>query len=377
MSSEKSVTQYWPVILLAVVLYGCSGEQQPQPAAETTRPVKTLVIADASGSGSGVRNFPARIDAAQQAELAFRVPGKVDQLLVKEGDVVQAEQTVARLDPKDFQIVVNDRQAIFDRDTKNYDRAKGLVKSGAISRMDFDRIEAEFKSARAALDSALQDLDYTDLKAPFSGIIAQRYIQQFEEVQAKQSIATLQDVETLEVKFDVPESVIRIIRPNESGMAGGERIQMEASFDDLPGQSFPLTFKEVATKADANTQTFQVTFSMDQVAQRTILPGMTATVTVDLSEFMDLSTTFAVPVSAVVGDFKLDPRVWVVDSESMTTRAQPVAVGRMTGDTIEVTEGLESGMRIVTAGASFVTEGMQVTLMPEREQAEPRASDAM
>ena len=127
MSSEKSVTQYWPVILLAVVLYGCSGEQQPQPAAETTRPVKTLVIADASGSGSGVRNFPARIDAAQQAELAFRVPGKVDQLLVKEGDVVQAEQTVARLDPKDFQIVVNDRQAIFDRDTKNYDRAKGLV----------------------------------------------------------------------------------------------------------------------------------------------------------------------------------------------------------------------------------------------------------
>ena len=377
MSSEKSVTQYWPVILLAVVLYGCSGEQQPQPAAETTRPVKTLVIADASGSGSGVRNFPARIDAAQQAELAFRVPGKVDQLLVKEGDVVQAEQTVARLDPKDFQIVVNDRQAIFDRDTKNYDRAKGLVKSGAISRMDFDRIEAEFKSARAALDSALQDLDYTDLKAPFSGIIAQRYIQQFEEVQAKQSIATLQDVETLEVKFDVPESVIRIIRPGDDGTARSELASAEASFDDLPGQSFPLTFKEVATKADANTQTFQVTFSMDQVAQRTILPGMTATVTVDLSEFMDLSTTFAVPVSAVVGDFKLDPRVWVVDSESMTTRAQPVAVGRMTGDTIEVTEGLESGMRIVTAGASFVTEGMQVTLMPEREQAEPRASDAM
>ncbi|MCP4410021.1 MAG: efflux RND transporter periplasmic adaptor subunit [Gammaproteobacteria bacterium] len=330
-----------------------------------------------SSETGGVRNFPARIDANRKAELAFRVPGKVQELLVKEGDQVTEGQEVAKLDPKDFQIVVNDRQASFDNARKNYIRAQELIKEGNISKVDHDKLEANFKSARAALEAARQDLEYTSLKAPFTGSIARRHIQRFEEVQAKQSVLSLQNVTELEVKFNVPESIIRGIRTDATGR-GKQRDQIKifVTFVDLPGREFPLTFKEIATRADAKTQTFEVTYTMEKLDNATVLPGMTATVTVDLSLIQDKEAqVFTVPVSAVVGDYKLDPRIWTVDRESMTVNPQAVKVGRMLGNRIEVLEGIKVGNHIVTAGTPFLVEGMKVTLLPELEQAAPRLDD--
>ena len=355
-----------------LLLVGCAEESVPD-VQDVSRPVKTLLI-EAPETG-GVRNFPARIDAHRKAELAFRVPGKVQELLVKEGDQVKEGQEVAKLDPTDFQIVVNDRQATFDNAKKNFSRAKELIKKGNISKMDYDRLEAEFKNTRAALNTASQDLEYTNLKAPFAGSIAKRHIQRFEEVQAKQEVLSLQDVTMLEVKFDVPESIVRGIRTDESGKATRDLVKLFATFEDLPGQEFPLSFKEVATKADAKTQTFEVTYTMEQLAEATVLPGMTATVTLDLTALGNAAVVFTVPVSAGVGDSKLDPQVWTVDQQSMTGKPHPVKVGRMLGDDIEVLEGLEPGSRIVTAGTPFLVEGMKVTLMPTPEQAGPRSDD--
>jgi RND family efflux transporter MFP subunit len=362
-----SVFRFLLVLIPALQLVACS-EPPPPVTEEVPRPVKTLLI-EAPETG-GVRHFPARIDAFRKAELAFRVPGKVEDLLIKEGEDVAEGQLVARLDPKDFQIVVNDRQATFSNAQKNFNRARDLIEEGHISRMDYDRLEAESKNSRAALDAARQDLEYTNLKAPFDGSIAKRHIQRFEEVQAKQVVLSLQDVTMLEVKFDIPESVVRTIRTGSRDSA-----KVFASFTDLPGREYPLKFKEVATKADSKTQTFEVTFTMEQVTQATVLPGMTAMVTVDLSKVTDKGVIFTVPVSAVVGDYKLDPRVWTVDKQSMTVKPRAIKVGRMLGDGIEVLEGLESGNRVVTAGTPFLVEGMAVTLMPALEQAGPRADD--
>jgi len=360
-------------LITTPLLLGACAEQEQVEVPEPVRPVKTMLI-EAPETG-GVRNFPARIDANRKAELAFRVPGKVQELLVKEGDQVTEDQEVAKLDPTDFQIVVNDRQATFSAANNNFKRAKGLIKDGFISQMDYDRLEAEFRNASAALKTARQDLAYTSLKAPFTGSIAKRHIQRFEEVQAKQSVLSLQNVQLLEVKFDIPESIVRGIRASEERGDVRDRLRIFATFEDLPGREFPLSFKEVATKADPKTQTFEVTYTMEQLSDATVLPGMTATATADFSELVAQVVVYAVPVSAVVGDYKMDPRVWAVDKESMAVKPQPVKVGRMLGDSIEVLDGLEPGSRIVTAGTPFLVEGMKVTLMPTPEQAEPRSDD--
>ena len=370
---RKSVVAWG--LLVAWLLAGCSEEQPPQTEA-VPRPVKTMVIGGADATG--VRSFPARIAAAARADLAFRVSGTVQDLPVKEGDRLKQGDLVARLDPTDYQIVVNDRQASFDKAKKNFERGKQLVDSGAISQRDFDRMEADFKSSQANLDTATQDLAYTELKAPFDGMIATRLVERFEEVQAKQAIAVLQNVDMLEVKFDIPESIIRGIRASGEEQRKKEvrnNIKVVASFQEQPGREYPLTFKELSTKADAKTQTFEATYLMKQWEQGMVLPGMTANVTVDLSQYSSGEMTFNVPVSAVVGDYKLDPQVWTVDEASMTVSPRTVKIGYLVGDGIEVLEGLEPGARVVTAGTPFLVEGMRVTLMPELEQAEPRPED--
>ncbi len=351
----------------AILLFGC--EKPEEPAGEPPiRPVKTMVVS--AGKAGGVRQFPARIDSLNKADLAFRVPGKVQEILVTEGEEVDKGQLLARLDDTDYRIVLHDRQATFDKAQKDFQRAKKLIKEGYISRTDYDKLEAAFKSAKAALEAARQDLAYTRLQAPFAGTVAKRYVEQFEEVQPNQPVLALSDTSLLKVIFDVPENIIQTIRRSNKS----DRVEVWASFDTLPDKRFPLQFLEVSTRADPQTQTFKVTFTMPRPEQLNVLPGMTANVTVDLTEVQRITQGQMLPLTAVTADAALEPIVWVVDDDD-TVHAQKVKLGEMRGARIEVLEGVKDGMRVVTAGTAYLAEGMKVRLMPEKEQAEPRLDD--
>ncbi|MCU7800123.1 MAG: efflux RND transporter periplasmic adaptor subunit [gamma proteobacterium symbiont of Lucinoma myriamae] len=322
----------------------------------------------------GIRNFPGRIDANRKAELAFRVSGKVHELLVKEGDLVAEGDLIAKLDPTDFQITVNDKKALFTRASNDYNRGKKLVKEGHISKMDFDKLEASFLSSKAELNLAKQQLAYTELKAPFNGTVARRHIQSFEEIQAKQSIISLNDNEILEVKFDLPENLILRLQRVE-GVDSMEQSKMKhqipvvAMFQSQRDKEYSLSFKELSTKADASTQTFSATYTMPKPDDIIVLPGMTAMVKIDLSKFIDTENIFYLPVSAVVADVALQGTVWLVDEKTMQVKPVSVAVGTMTGNRIQVKEGIEAGQRVVIAGVPFLYEDLKVTLMAESEQA--------
>jgi RND family efflux transporter MFP subunit len=357
---------------------GCGGEEQAAPEA-ITRPVKLFVVE--GGSVDAVRTFPGKVDASQRAELSFRVSGQLQELLVKEGDLVEQGQVLARLDPTDYKLVLEDRRATYDKTSKNFKRASELVADGNISRIDFDRMEAEFRSAGAALDQAKKDVEYTVMESPFRGRIAQRDVENFEEVSAKQTVMWLQNIDQLDVVINLPESVVRSVRGGVGrGTAGddGEArrpVHARAEFEGRGDQSFELAIKEIATKADPQTQTYRATFTMAAPTDFTVLPGMTATVQLDLSNLVEQDKVRWVPARAVQADSGLGPRVWVLDPETMTVFAREVAIGRMSGSMIEITAGLAGGEEIVAVGAPYLAEGMAVTRMAITEQAVPRASD--
>ena len=133
--------------------------------------------------------------------------------------------------------------------------------------------------------------------------------------------------------------------------------------------------KEIATKADPQTQTFRATFTMAAPTKFTVLPGMTATVMLDLSELVTYESVKWVPARAVQADSGLNPRVWLLDPETMTVSSRPVSIGRMSGSMIEITDGLAGGEEIVAVGAPYLAQGMRVTRMADTEQAVPRAGD--
>jgi RND family efflux transporter MFP subunit len=279
------------------------------------------------------------------------------------------------LDATDYEIATRDAQATFDRAENDFSRAQELINDGFISRTDFDAKEAEFKNAQAALERAQQDLDYTQLKASFDGTISQRYVERFEEVQAKQPVLAMQDNNSLQIKVAVPENIIRSLQPRNGDQSTTNQVATWASFDNHPGKTFALTMREVSTRADPATQTFEVTYTMPAPVDFMVFPGMTATVTADLSKVTAAERLFSLPATAVTADAELEPFVWVVEEPAMTVRKVPVEVGRLTGSSIEVEGGLEPGQRVVVAGVGYLAEGMEVRLLSAREEAEPRPDE--
>jgi RND family efflux transporter MFP subunit len=361
--------RFIPVLLpvFAMIALAACDPAVDVPTAEKIRPVKTVVIGDPGMDGE--RRFPGRIESARRLELAFRVAGTLKELPVREGDEVEVGAIIARLDDADFRTAFDDRKAVFTRTGADYERAKELVKEGFISRVDYDRVESDYKSAKAALEQAELDLSYTTLRAPFSGNVATRYVQNFEEVQSKQPIIALRDLKLLDVKFNIPESLV--IRLTEQGVdSQATDVPVYAVFDAKPGQRYGLSYKEAATRADRATQTFEITYTLPAPDEIEVLPGMTTTVHVDLTRYLSSSGgVFTIPAASVVADPGLSPKVWVVDPATLTVSGREVEVGSMEGNSIQVLSGLKGGERIVTAGAPYLVEGMKVRLLPESEQA--------
>ena len=348
--------------LLGTTLFGC-GKKEIVVKEAAIRPVKTMVIHnDQLGSD---RNFPGRVDAVQRAQISFRVAGKLIKMHVKEGDDVKKGEILAELDPTDFKITLANRQASYNRTKADYTRGKELIKDGYISRTQFDKMESDFTTAKSNLNQAQQDLKYTQLKASFAGIIGKRYVENFEEVQAKQEIFNLSDVSQVEIKIDVPERLMRSAEKDK------EKVEAFASFGGSAEKSFPLEFKEVAAKADQETQTFAVTFVMDQPQGLMLLPGMTANVRIEIHAKSEGDNYFLLPASAVKGASDMKPTIFVVDPQSSTLKAKTVKVGSMQGLNIQVIKGVEAGDRVVIAGISFMRDGDKVTVMQDIEQADP------
>lgn len=360
------------VLILPLIVAACS-EPEQQVEQPLVRPVKTVVVGD--DETGGIRSFPARIESSRRADLSFRVSGTLVDIGVREGERIEEGQTIAQLDTANYQLVVDDRAATRERIAKDFSRAEELLPNGFIPRRTYDRLEADLRNATAALQQARLDLGYTTLTAPFAGEIARRLTENFEEVQAKQTIVELRDISALEVKFDVPE---QIMIQMQAARSEDERLpppEVFASFDSAPERFFPLDFKEVAVSADRATQTFEATFTMSAPDGLLVLPGMTANTTVDLSAYLGQTNLTYIPVEAVVASNDLAPRVWIVDEATMTVNARAVEVGQLIGSQIAIASGLEPGDRVVIAGAPFLTPGQLVSILPDVEQAAERADD--
>ena len=220
---------------------------------------------------------------------------------------------------------------------------------------DIQAKEAEIKSLAAARDYAKLHLSYTYLRAPFNGVISRRYVDNFQEILAKQPIVSLDDVSSVEILVDVPELIVATFTADSDTRAVAE-------FAAAPGKQYPLTIKERASRADPKTQTYQVVFRMPQPDDINVLPGMTATVAGSTQMREKTKEVFIVPAIAVVADAAGNPNIWVVDKDTLKVQRRTVKTGDLTGtDSIEIIDGLKSGESIAISGVSRLREGMRVS----------------
>ncbi len=341
--------------LVALLLSGCGKEEAPVQA-EVARPVKTIVL-EGGGTGS-MRQYPGRVRAASRADLSFEVAGKLIELPVKEGQVVQEGEVVARLDDRDLSASLKSARAENENAEANFQRGDRLVKDGFISKTDYDKLRAQRDITRANLAIAKKAVEDTDLIAPFTGRVATRLVENFQDVKAKQPIVSLQDIEQLEIVIDIPEN--RAIRVREEGR---DAANVHAVFEAAPKREFPLTIKEFSTEANPETQTFEVVLAMPQPEELLLLPGMTAMVWSELKKAGQEADgeSFVVPATALLADETGKTHVWVVDTRNNTVSKRAVETGALSGtENIRVVSGLKAGEMIAVSAASRLREGMAI-----------------
>ncbi len=342
--------------------------------------MKTSTV-KAGGELTGLR-FPGKVRATQRVKLAFKqVSGRLIQLPIagREGERVQKGELLARIDPKDFRVRLQNAEgqlheaaASLKLAQSEYDRVQRIREQdpGAVSTAMVDRkreavaqSQGRIKSLQASVDDAKNKLMYTWLRAPFTGLVAKRYVDNFQEVKPKQPIASLQDITSVEILVDVPENVMSLVRKGEKG-----RAKAVARFPTAPGKQFLLSIKEASTDADPATQTYQVVLVMPQPEGINVLPGMTATVTVSTSDEKIEHGSIEIPAIAVVADPEGKNYVWVVDMKNMTVHKKDVTVGSVTGsENIDIVDGLTGGETVVVAGVLSLKEGQQVSLWEEQQ----------
>lgn len=345
---------YAPKCCAALALFAaaaCSSEAEA-PGEAVIRPAKLVTVETASNTRT--LNLPAVVRSARSSELTFQVSGQISELLVLEGQEVEQGSVVARLDDRDYRNNVVQARAQYDNAEAEYQRARRLVAQDAISRSVVEARRASRDVALAALDSAEKNLSDTELKAPFSGGVSRVYVEQFQNIQAKELIADIQS-DGVEAIVNVPADLIAFVPQFQP-------VGTHVILDAAPEIEIPAVFKEASGQADPNTQTYEVSFTFTPPDNLLILPGMTASLKSGF-EFAENSTIvpsgIAAPLSAIVSEGE-DIFVWVVDPDTMIVSKRVITIGPGIGENAVITSGLDGGETIVAAGGSFIHEGLQV-----------------
>lgn len=339
-----------------VLAAGC--EQAPVETPEVVRPVRMMTIE--SLEGGNVLQYPGEIQGVQNAELAFEVPGRLVQFPVQEGVSVEEGQLLGQLDQTEFQASLDAAEARFRSSSETFERFSEVFERGAISRQELDLRQRQFEVERAQLDSARKAFEDTRLTAPFAGRIGRTFVDNFNNVRAKQPILLLQDLTELEVVVNVPEQDWLRAKPGLTLAQQTARARPVVSLSSVPGRTFPAMITEVSASADPVTRTFEARARFDPPEDLQVLPGMSASVSVTIPrgvEEGDLAVHL--PANAVLGANDGSSYVWVVGSD-MAVRPVTVEIGNLSGADIQIVGGLGEGDRVAVSGVQHLRDGMRV-----------------
>lgn len=347
------------ILMFAILALGaCKKKTEMAPV---VRPVRSVVVEKREVKDPKVAS--GHIRARDEVNLAFRISGRIIQRKVGVGDRVQAGQTVALLDPEvernardSAKADVAAARASLDQSEAFEKRRKQLLNERVISPDEYDVAQRQLKTTKAQLDAAQaqlknaeEQLSYTELKSDAAGVITEKGAEPGEVVPAGKMILTVAQETGRDAVFDVPAQAIR------DGLSIGA--QGEVWLADHPEIKTDGKVREISPEADPVTRNYQV-----KVELLNPPAGMFLGATVLGRLKLKSESLIEVPSSSLtmVED---KPAVWVVDAKDGHVHRRAVTIARHTPDSVIVTDGLNSGDRVVTAGVQTLHEGQPVKLL--------------
>lgn len=342
-------------LAFAAALSGCKAK----PVAATTAPppihVETVDARDEPIPR--VLALTGTLRGKQQTDLAANAAGRVLATLVERGSEVKTGDLVARLDVRAASLSAAEARANADitrtraeTAKRDCDRYAALLAQGAIAQGDYDRVADQcstsggsIAAAQARAASAAQMVGDGLIRAPFAGVVTERYVNVGEFVRQDTKVVSLVAVDSLRLEFSVPEADLGAVKQ------GGA---MTFTVPTFPGRSFVGTVRFISAAVRETTRDMIAEAVVDN-ADRALRPGMFASISLLVGE----APMPVVPRTAVV---EKDGRTHVFAVVDQRLEERIVQTGAPKGDLVAIVRGLRSGEKVVTTPTDATKNGQMV-----------------
>ncbi|VVN77798.1 efflux RND transporter periplasmic adaptor subunit [Pseudomonas fluorescens] len=352
-------------LVLGLSLFALLTACDDKPPVERQRP-RVLVQEVRPADFAATVTLTGDVQARVQTELSFRVGGKIIQRMVDVGDRVSARQVLARLDPKDLQTNVDSaqaqvvaEQARVKQTAAAFVRQQKLLPKGYTSQSEYDAAQAALRSsqsalaaARAQLANAREQLSYTALVADAPGVITARQAEVGQVMQATVPVFSLARDGERDAVFNVYESLL-VEPPTDKTVV--------VSLLDNPQVKTTGTVREITPAVSAQTGTVQIKVTLSELPA-----GMELGSVVSATAKVPGKSAVELPWSALTKNLS-DPAVWLVDGEDKA-QLHTVKVARYLTGKVIISEGLNGGEKVVTAGGQLLHPGMLVEIAAQPAQ---------
>lgn len=306
------------------------------------------------------RAFDGTIEAVNQGTVSAQTSGRVAEVMYDVNDFVPAGAVIVRLRGTEQRAGLGQAQAALNEATateaevqKRYARVQELLKERVVSQQQVDQIAAErdaavarLAAARAGVDAAREGVSYTEIRAPYAGIVTKRHIEVGESVSPGTLLMSGLSLQFLRVTVDLPQSVVEKVR----------NIRKAAIY--VNGKRVEANKITIFPEASAQSNTFKTRVDLPENATD-LYPGMFVKVSFVTGE----SQRLLIPASALVERSEITA-VYVVDEQSRTSLRQ-VRLGHRFNDRIEVLAGLRVGEKIALDPIAAVAHLGQVSAKNE------------
>lgn len=362
----------WFGAVLVVVAAACGGRGEAPPEKIVT-PVRTRVVEERSQL-AGAR-YSGTVEPGTRVDLAFKVGGYIRELAqikaeggqrkVQEGDWVKAGTVLAVVRESDYETQVAAGQAALAEAVASqkqaqldFDRTQKLVASSSVAKVELDAQSARLDTAKARVEGAQSRireaqmaLSDCTLRAPIDGVILKRPIEVGSLVAPGAVGFVLADTRTVKVVFGAPDRLIEKLKPGA---------QLDVAFEAIQGD-FKGTITRLSPSADPKSRVFEVEATIPNPNDQ-LKVGMISKLVIPEAALQERA--LVLPLTAVVRS-PHDPRgfsVFVVENDHAKIR--DVKLGEVIGNQVIVSEGLKVGDRIVSMGATLLSDGERVKVIP-------------
>jgi len=358
----------------ALLLSGCKPQSN---AAATQVPVAVVVMTLEPTRINDAIELDGTVAPSQQVNLIARVAGNLDAVHYKDGEWVKKGQLLFTIEQPPYRDQLKLNQARLDQAKSDYARQKELLKENANSQANVETSLSNLQQAEANVDIAKTNLNYTEVRAPFDGVVGRRQVDPGNFVGATAGgtvLATIMQISPIYVNASIGENEAIRIRRQQSAMnkdvsksVGKTLVQAQLQGESVASETGVLDFIDHQLNQTSGTVAVRGVFPNQN---RHLIPGFYAKLTIMASEGRN---ALVIPRSILQTD-QQGEYVFVISADNIAHR-RTITTSILPGENVEVKQGLQSGEKIVTEGYTKLSDGQAVQISPangDHENVGPR-----